>query len=186
MTLIREDLTKAFTYRLPVAALRGVLTIDMQLVVDLSRHQPGWQVIGERLGDLDSLWPFSHFREQMLRGAKKFVADLAKRGYALSTAEADLRIWGPYHSRAWQRQRNGDLRARGRTAGEVLFDDAVDFLIVGDFVASRLHLVEPSVRPPWAAAMDAQMDAQSLDQKLHTPPEPAVHTALAKRAAAKH
>lgn len=188
MTIIREDISKTFTHRLPVAAMRGVLTIDMQLVVDLSRHQPGWQVLGERIGDLNPLWPFGHFRTEMLRGAKKFVRDLGQRGYALSTPEADMAIWGPYPARNWKRQRDGNFKAYGRAAGEVLWDDACDFLIIGDFVASRLHLVEASPRPAWAAAMDAEMDARSLDRRLRTAPEPEVLAALAKRrpAAATH
>lgn len=132
--------------RVPLTGMKGVLTMDMQLIVDLSRAQPGWQCQGVPLNDLDqyeSVSPVAaEFRLKALDGARRFVKDLERQGYELLTPEGDLRIWGPYHSRNWKKQLNGNFKSHGRRADELLWDDAVDFLIVGDFLQTRTILTD--------------------------------------------
>lgn len=160
--------------RVPLSGMRGVLTMDMQLIVDLSRRQPGWQCQGTAISDLDQFESTSPihaaFRDVARRGAAQFVADLARQGYSLLTQEGDLRIWGPYHSRNWKAQLNGRLKAEGRRADEVLWDDAVDFLIVGSFLQTRTILTEltPQKQRPLPAAEREAINAAMWPQQHRT------------------
>lgn len=144
--------------RVPLKGMRGVLTMDMEMIVDLSRAQPGWQCQGVVLNDLnqyESVSPVAAaFRLKVLEGAKRFVRDLERQGYQLLTPEGELQIWGPYHSRNWKQQRDGSMKAHGRRADELLFDDAVDFIIRGDFLQTRTILTEfgPGRSPKLSAA----------------------------------
>lgn len=124
--------------------LRGILTIDYAVCETIGRAErtapaenKTFPLRGVKVNDLSVLWPYSHLRSLALQGAKQFTADLAKRGYRLLTNEADVVVFGPYRGRGWQRQPSGDLKAIGRQEGEDPFPEAVDFLLIGEFLATR-------------------------------------------------
>lgn len=75
----------------------------------------------------------AHLSTTALRNAKQFVADVGKQGFQLLSAEADLRVTGPYpHLEA-------DTRGRGvgRHLGQEEEEPYVDFRISGQFLRTR-------------------------------------------------
>ena len=150
----------------PTEGVRGVMTVEMGLVVDLCRHQPGWTLEGVRLNDLSPLWPFNRFRDEALRQAKMFVSFAEKQGHTLLTQPGDLRIWGPYVSRDWRNKAARDhksVRAYGRTADEQYTMETVDFLILGDFLMLTPDAPIEAQRPAWAIAEEAEAAARAAE-----------------------
>lgn len=92
MTLIRVD-ERTTTVHEPVE-LTARLTVDREIV------QPGKIWNGVRINDLSTLYPFGELRVRCMNGAKRWIADMAKQGKDLLTAEADIKVFGPYRSRA--------------------------------------------------------------------------------------
>ena len=115
----------------PIRQLAGRITVDFELARPVLAMRPGYLIKGERINDLSPLPPETHFRAAMLRAARLFVDDLIKKPerYHLETPEADMLIYGPYQHRSHSGV------AVGFEQDEWLFPEAVDFQIVGDFVA---------------------------------------------------
>lgn len=120
--------------------IKGRITVDSELAIPVLQTRPNGQILGERINDLSPLGPERHLREVLMVGAKLFVQQLARRRerYRLHTPESELRIWGPVQFL--------DLHATGAVPfalDEWLHPEALDFKIVGDFVAEYGFLVEP-------------------------------------------
>lgn len=131
--LIKENVEKSTIWQ-PVR-LRGRFTVPFDMI-------PPRQVKGEQINSFSPLWPESHFRDAAMTAAKIFVKHMGLRGYQLVSNEGELWVFGPYHSRAWDIHRNNQGDPFGRQAGENLFPEAADYLIIGDFVAKYGKVVE--------------------------------------------
>lgn len=113
---------------------------------------------------LSVLWPEAELRREALKAAKLFVSRMEKRGLRLFTPEDELRIRGPLRPINTHAAGSKDGWRGGYSADE---DDsrihAADFVIVGEFIETRMVYVEPTVRPPWAEEMDREMDARTVE-----------------------
>lgn len=125
----------------PVRALTGSLTLDATVALPVLALRPGGQIRGETVNSLSPLPPERHFRELILLGARRFVAELAQKRerYRLITPEAELKVYGPY----MHKDREGAGSFQG---AEWVHPEALDFHLVGDFVAEFGHLV-PDIQP---------------------------------------
>ena len=111
-----------------------------------------------RINDLSSLWPEGQFRRVALDGARRFVADMARQGFDLLTAEADMLVYGPVRHRdfsapgvgapTWVPAPGSDptYRTVGWDFTEEWTEDSEDFLLRADFLAKRVHLAEYIIR----------------------------------------
>lgn len=136
-TLIRENL-RAATVHVP-AERTARLTVDRE--VALQQHN------GTRINDLSTLWPFAELRARCFSGAKKWVADMAKRGEDLLTAEADIRVYGPYKSRAGTYHAAAPKRGAVRAVGYAEDEDGVnpaaaDYVFKATFISRRHRPVQ--------------------------------------------
>ena len=107
-----------------------------------------------RVNDISSLYPDSQFRHVAIDAAKRFVADMARQGLDLITAEADVRVYGPLRHRdfskaghaapTWQPAPGAapTFRTAGFAHAEDPEDDAEDFLLRAEFLAKKVHMVE--------------------------------------------
>ena len=141
MTLIREN-EAAMSVHVPVTH-RARMTVEREMA--LQQHR------GTRINDLPSLYPFGALRERLLFAAKKWVADMEKQDFDLLSAEADVKVFGPYRSRAGT---FGDVKQRKRTTAlgdvgqvstpvtaysedEEFNPAAADYVLEADFLARR-------------------------------------------------
>jgi hypothetical protein len=143
MTLIQID-ARTTTVHEPVERTAR-LTVDREVV------QPGKTWNGVRINDLSSLWPYGELRVRCMNGAKRWVADMAKRGEDLLTAEADILVYGPYQSRAgtyttpdalkraMATQRTGVV---GYSEDEDFNPAAADFVFKAQFITRRHRPVQ--------------------------------------------
>lgn len=143
MTLIRID-ARSTTVHEPVERTAR-LTVDREIV------QPGRTWAGVRINDLSSLYPYGELRVRCMSGAKRWVADMAKRGEDLLTAEADILVFGPYQSRAGTyttpdalkkamgAQRRGVI---GYSEDEDFNPAAADFVFKAQFIGRRHRPVQ--------------------------------------------
>lgn len=107
-----------------------------------------------RINDISSLYPDGQFRQAAIDAAKKFVADMARQGLDLITAEADVRVYGPIRHRdfskaghaapTWQPAPGASptFRTTGFAHSEDPDSDAEDFLLRAEFLAKKVHMVE--------------------------------------------
>lgn len=118
------------------------------------RRQFHW----ERINDISTLYPEGQFRTTAIEGAKRFVADMERKGYSLITPEADMLVYGPVRHRdfskpgfaapTWQPRPGMDptFRSGGFDVGDEWTEDAEDFLLRAEFLASRVHLAEYRIK----------------------------------------
>ena len=122
----------------PVNKQRVHVPLTKQARFTVDRGMVRRQYNRVKLNEMSSLWPFSFMREAAFRAAKQFVSDMQKKDLDLITAEADIRVLGPYVHRRW----NGAEFVLGRMAGEDKFEDLADFVLEAEFLNHRLHLIE--------------------------------------------
>ncbi len=143
MTLIQID-PRSTTVHEPVERTAR-LTVDREIV------QPDRIWNGVRINDLSSLYPYGELRVRCMSGAKKWVADMAKRGEDLLTAEADIQVFGPYQSRAGTYTTPDALKKRMATerSGVIGYSEdedfnpaAADFVFKAQFVTRRHRPVQ--------------------------------------------
>lgn len=129
--------------------LRGRVTIDRGICELIAKHDPTYfPVRGRRVNDLQTLWPYDHFRREMFHAAKWFVGDMAKQGYSLLTAEADVRVFGPYQPRTYTRQLSRAPRVVGFDQTEDPDPTAADFVVQAEFLCRRGARVERATSSP--------------------------------------
>ena len=147
--LIQTDLRSTHVMApVPQSETKGVLRVERRLVEDLQDYEPGWRVWGEKIDSLSPLWPYKHFRDLLLRGAKKYVFDLSCQGWRLLTNEGDLVVWGPCVARNWAQAGQKFGVVQGRTVGEEQFlSDVYDFLVDGQWLASTYLMETPTPQP---------------------------------------
>ena len=127
--------------------VQGVWTVESALV-----FRSGVPTMrGVELNDLSPLWPMSMLRDELMKGAKKFVADMAKHGLELLTAEGSIHVYGPWKARGWDENATATQQTKhhvrgnsltvpktvGRTADETKYPGKVDFIFIADFLARR-------------------------------------------------
>ena len=146
------------TIHLPVV-LRGRATVERELFVR--------QLRGVRVNDLALLYPQERaLRSKVLECARKFIADMSAKGNGLLTAEADMKVYGPYEARNWalaagnkpartQRptQFGEDVHAVNKPAtvvgyseGEDPMEGLADFVIEATFICTKPAIVEVGKR----------------------------------------
>lgn len=107
-----------------------------------------------KINDLSSLYPEGRFRRAAMDAAKKFVADMERKGLSLLTAEADMLVYGPLRHRDFSGSGIGaptwrpapgaspTFRASGFDIYEDHNDDSEDFLLRAEFLARKVHMAE--------------------------------------------
>jgi hypothetical protein len=97
-----------------------------------------------KVNDLSPLPPMRFFRDEVMKYAKIFIREYAKRGYEPNQPEGDMRLWGPYRPRDRELMRASDFAVR-------YYDDPLahaielgvaDFILVMDFLAPRMNTFE--------------------------------------------
>ena len=143
MTLVKIDPnTTSIRQRL---TLRGRYTVTRGTGV----RQLKWV----KLNDLSVLWPESRLRAQMMHAAKMFVTDLESRGYRLYTNEGDLKVCGPYEPRSTKAFQAQGTDAVGRALGESIEPDGEDYLIIGEFIATKGRVLDDASQALYQRAM---------------------------------
>lgn len=111
-----------------------------------------------RINDLSSMWPEGQFRRAALDAAKRFVADMERKGLSLITPEADMLVYGPVRHRDFSKAGFGaptwqpapgmapTFKATGWDMSEEWTEDSEDFLLRAEFLASRVHMAEHVIR----------------------------------------
>lgn len=181
--LIQSDLKTTTVHApLPRSQTRGLMYVDRQMVEDIERHAPGFfplEYPGVALNDLSPLWPFSWFRQEMFRGAKLYVANLAKQGLSLISQEGGLRVYGPRLIPNWKaaqaglavgarrvQVQDGAAGAPGTLEHLPTDDDAIyGFFIDGQFLA-RTHLVEAAQLAPVTPPALSREEKQAIHRHL--------------------
>ena len=148
MVAIHTPLSKGTVYT-PVTKTCRVATER-----GMMRTQKAWV----RINDLSSLWPEGQFRTVALDAAKRFVADMEKRGLELITPEADIRVYGPVRHRdmtkhaqpTWKPSPESEptWRSSGFDIYEENLDGSEDFLLRAEFLARKVHMVEYVIKEP--------------------------------------
>lgn len=141
MTLIQID-QKTATVAVPVTQ-RARLSVPRGIV-------PAHRVYnGEKVNDMPALWPYDELRTRCIDGMKKWVARRQKDGDELLTAEADIKVFGPYRSRAGTYHRSstdprkpGALHVTGYGEDEDFNDDLADFVFEAQFLTRRHRPVQ--------------------------------------------
>ena len=130
MTVIKIDHQRE-TVHLPVRH-RAVYPVDKQMVLLAGIPLP---IRAVKINELSPLWPASHFRDEMLSAASQWVSQMAKRGFSLFDHEGDIRVYGPYKPKPWERA-GGDLHSGGGSDLSGHMTDTADFLLYANFLAS--------------------------------------------------
>ena len=111
---------------------RARLTVERDLVKRQYR--------GERVGSLDTVLlstPQRTLHDKLLDGARQFVRDYAKQGFRAIIEPESFIVWGPYQCRGFGKVTTKVTVAHGYAEGEDPFPDSADFIIQGEFIATR-------------------------------------------------
>jgi hypothetical protein len=108
------------------------------------------------VNDVSSLWPESELREKVFTYAGKWIHDMEAQGYSLITAEADIKMWGPFKhvnmsgakAKSWEPApgMKKTFRPFGEIEDDDPYEDKADFLLKAQFLASKSKMVERAVR----------------------------------------
>lgn len=136
MTLIRENLRAATVYA--PETLRARLPVPRGIVPPDPATQDGYRVYnGVPIDSMAALWPYDELRTRCVDGAKQWVRHKAGQGYELLTAEADIKVFGPYRSRAGTYSGTKKARVTGYGEDEDFNEDLADFVLEATFLSSR-------------------------------------------------
>lgn len=128
--LIRDN-PNASKLAIPVTQ-RARLTVDRALVTR--------QIRGEPIGGMTDLVLLTGARtltDLLLKGARQFVDDYRKKGYEPLQEPNEFIVWGPYHSRGFGLSSAKPTIAHLSAEGEEMFPESADFVIQGNFLATR-------------------------------------------------
>lgn len=134
--LIREN-RRAETVHEP-AIKRARLAVPRDIVPPDPATQDGYRVYnGVPINAMAALWPYDELRTRCIDGARSWVRRQALLGDELATAESDVRVYGPYRSRAgtYAQARNQHVTAYGED--EDFNDDLADFVLEAVFIQTR-------------------------------------------------
>lgn len=123
-----------------------------------------------RINDLSPMAPWSHFRAHMLKQAARFVKYAARQSLAFQplTAEADMRVYGPYRTRIYEDPEK--KVAHGRKRGENPDRAMVDFKIWGEFVQKYARVTDDGpARKDWAVQHWAEVDRDIAERAAQQP-----------------
>lgn len=142
MTLIRENLRAATVYapetlRARLTVPRGMVPPDPKEADFLRRYN------GVAINSMAALWPYDELRTRCIAGAQQWVRHKAGQGYELLTAESDIKVYGPYRSRAGTY--GGDkktIRVTGYAEDEDFNEDLADFVLEAQFLSSRYRPIQ--------------------------------------------
>lgn len=98
---------------------------------------------GDRINDMLALWPYDELRTRCIDGVKQWVRRRALDGDELLTAEADVKVFGPYRSRAGTysgTKRRVDITAYAED--EDFNEDLADFVFEAQFLTRRHRPVQ--------------------------------------------
>lgn len=139
-TLIRENLRTA-TVNEPVT-LRARLSVPRGLIPPGPDGQPR-TYNGVAINSMSALWPYDELRTRCIDGARQWVAHKAKQGDDLVTAEADIKVYGPYRSRAGTYNVSAkSMHSTGYAENEDFNDDLADFVFEAVFLTHRHRPVQ--------------------------------------------
>ena len=128
--LIRENL-RAATVHEPVTR-QARLTVPRGIV-------PGGKVYnGDAINTMVALWPHDELRTRAIAGAKQWVDSRAAFGETLLTAEAEIKVFGPYRSRYGTfsgTKKSPTITAYGED--EDFNEHLADFVLEATFIATR-------------------------------------------------
>ncbi len=134
MTLILVD-PRTSTVAEPVTQ-RARLSVPRGIVPDHHVYN------GERINDMAALWPYDELRTRCIDGAKSWIRRLMQDGVELLTAEADVRVYGPYRSRAGTYGTGKQPQITGFDESEDFNEDLADFVFEATFLARRHRPVQ--------------------------------------------
>lgn len=129
----------------PVDKVRVHVPVRQQARFSVDRGMVERQYNAVKLNDMPTLWPYSHMREQAFYWAKRFIHDMALQGMDLHTAEADIKLYGPYRHRRFAGSIQ-EITTISRQRFEDQDQDVADFVLEAEFIAHRLRLVPHVVR----------------------------------------
>jgi len=140
--LIRENLRAATSYA--PETLRARLSVPRGIVPPDPATQDGYRVYnGVPINSMVALWPYDELRTRCIDGAKQWVRHKAGLGYELITAESDIRVYGPYRSRAGTYGKSKhDIKVTGYSEDEDFNEDLADFVLEAIFLSSRHRPVQ--------------------------------------------
>lgn len=95
-----------------------------------------------RINEMTALWPYDELRTRCIDGAKSWVARQARLGDELLTPESDVKVYGPYRSRAGTYGNTGKPKVTAYGEDEDFNDDLADFVLEATFIQTRNLVVQ--------------------------------------------
>lgn len=83
-----------------------------------------------------------YIKDFALWAAKKFIADMAKKGRNALQEPEQFKLYGPYQSRGFGRKSLTQHKAQGWHEFEYPYEETADFVVEGRFLATSGKVIE--------------------------------------------